>query len=256
MTRTLQSQTLPVSDTWFSVEPCAHGVLRIREPNIHPYAAGDMFLLRGQYEALLVDTGTAMVSPAPLVNAISMMPVTAVALGWGYDHAGGWAGFAARACHPADSPHLNERCHEQDNISDYLNDWTVFAVPHAGYRLEDYAMHPAPATRLVGEGDRFDLGGRVIEALHLPGHGAGGLGLWEAATGSLFTSDMLYDGDHGLARPPERPRDYCASLRRLRDFPVKTVFAGHFGPFGRTRMLEIIAAQLADLKAVAHRVPA
>lgn len=256
MNRPTQTQTQPVSDAWFSVEPCAHDILRIREPNIHPYAAGDMFLLRGQYEALLVDTGTGMVPPAPLVNAIAMMPVTAVALGWGYDHAGGWAGFEARACHPTDAPFLNERCHEQDDIFDYLNDWTVLAVPHAGYRLDDYAMRPAPATRLVYEGDRFNLGGRVIEIMHLPGRGAGGLCLWEVATGSLFTSDMLYDGDHGLAWPPERPRDYCASLRRMRDLPVETVFAGHYGPFGRARMLEIIDAQLADLETATHRVPA
>ena len=48
-----------------------------------------------------------------------------------------------------------------------------------------------PATRPVAEGDVFDLGGRSLEVLDAPGREPGGIVLWEQATGSLFTSDML-----------------------------------------------------------------
>ncbi len=40
----------------------------------------------------------------------------------------------------------------------------------------------------------MDLGDRRFAVLHLPGHSPGGLGLWEAETGVLFTGDTLYDG--------------------------------------------------------------
>ncbi len=60
--------------------------------------------------------------------------------------------------------------------------------------------------------------------------------------------DMLYDGDHGLAWPPDDAPAYCASLRRFRELPVKRVYPGHYGPMGRKRMLEVIDEQLADLE--------
>ena len=53
----------------------------------------------------------------------------------------------------------------------------------------------APATRLIDEGDVIDLGDRIFEVLHTPGHSEGEILLWEAFTGILFSGDMIYDGD-------------------------------------------------------------
>ncbi|MCB1404296.1 MAG: MBL fold metallo-hydrolase, partial [Rhodobacteraceae bacterium] len=38
------------------------------------------------------------------------------------------------------------------------------------------------------------LGDRHFEVIHTPGHSPGGIALWEAATGILFSGDILYDG--------------------------------------------------------------
>ena len=94
----------------------------------------------------------------------------------------------------------------------------------------------------------FDLGGRSLEVLDAPGREPGGIVLWEQATGSLFTSDMLYDGEHGLAWPPDNPAAYAATLERMRDLPVSRVCPGHYGAFGRDRMLALIDEQIADLE--------
>ena len=88
--------------------------------------------------------------------------------------------------------------------------------------------------------------------MHLPGRSPGGIGLWEPARGSLFTSDMLYDGSSGAAWPPDEPAAYCASLERLQKLPVRRVHPGHYGPFDAARMALLIETQLADL-AVAQR---
>ncbi len=53
---------------------------------------------------------------------------------------------------------------------------------------------PAPATRLLAEGEAIDLGDRHFEVLHLPGHSPGSIGLWEEATGIFFSGDAIYDG--------------------------------------------------------------
>lgn len=238
----------PVADLWFSIEPHDNGIILLRESHIDPYAVGDIWLVRGSKRDLVVDTGSGIVSPAPLVEAIAGKPVIAVALNCYYDHAGGWHSFSDRACHPLDAPNLASPVAEQAVVGDYLNNATLWSLPWQGYRVEDFAITPAKPTRLVEDGDRFDLGDRTLAVLHVPGRSPGGLAIWEAETGSLFTSDMLYDGDHGLAWPPDDPQSYCSSLRRMRRLPVSCVYAGHYGTMDRRRMLEVIDEQLADIE--------
>jgi glyoxylase-like metal-dependent hydrolase (beta-lactamase superfamily II) len=238
----------PVADIWYSIEAYENDILQLRESHIDPYAVGDIWMVRGSERDLVVDTGSGMVAPAPLVQAISAKPVCAVALNDSYDHAGGWHSFSNRACHPLDAPTLANFNVDSAEALDYLNDARLWSLPVAGYRLNDYTLTPATATRLLNDGDTLDLGSRQLQVMHVPGRSAGGLALWEAETGSLFTSDMLYDGDHGLAWPPKDPAAYCASLRRFRELSVQRVYPGHYGVMNRQRMIEVIDAQIADLE--------
>ncbi len=238
----------PVAETWFAIDLYEHDILRFREHHIDSFAVGDLWLVRGKSRDLLIDSGCGMVSPAPLIKAVADKPVTAVALNPYYDHAGGWAHFEDRACHPLDAPELEKPQAEVSSISDYLNETTLWSLPREGYDLADFSMTQAKPTRLVGEGDVFDLGNRRLEVLHVPGRSPGGLAIWEAATGSLFTSDMLYDGEHGLAWPPPDPEAYRKSLARFRALPVKTAFPGHYKVMTRERMLALIDAQCASLE--------
>lgn len=238
-----------VAETWFSVEVHDHDILRFREHNIDPYAVGDFWLVRGRERDLLVDSGTGIISPVPLVSAIAAKPFTAVALNSYYDHAGAWFAFPDRACHPLDAKDLAHPEAESASIADYLNDETMWSLPWEGYRVSEFAMTAAEPTRFVDEGDVFDLGNRLLEVLHMPGRSPGGLAIWEEATGSLFTSDMMYDGDHGSAWPPPDSVSYCASIRRMRELPVKQVYPGHYGVMDKNRLFEVIDAQLTDLEA-------
>jgi glyoxylase-like metal-dependent hydrolase (beta-lactamase superfamily II) len=238
----------PVANVWYSIEACKNDILMLRESNIDPYAVGDIWLVRGRDSDLVVDTGSGMIAPAPLVEAIAAKPVIAVALNDSYDHAGGWYSFSERACHPLDAPALGSFEVESEGVSKYLNDSTLWALPSVGYVLNDYSLTPASPTRLVDEGDIFDLGNRSLQVMHVPGRSPGGLAIWEESTGSLFTSDMLYDGDHGLAWPPVEPEAYCSSLRRFRELPVSRVYTGHYGVIDRKRMIEVVDEQIADLE--------
>ncbi len=245
---TYPDPTKSVAEVWYAVEPYEDGILRFRELNIDSYAVGDMWLVRGSERDLVVDTGSGIVTPAPLIEAVAGKPVTAVTLNASYDHAGGWHSFSDRTCHTLDAADLEHPDAEIAAVNDYLNDETLWSLPWTGYQVLDYTMTAATPTRLIDDGDWFDLGDRHLEALHVPGRSSGGLAIWEAATGSLFTSDMLYDGDHGLAWPPDDPASYCASLRRMRQLPVKRVYAGHYGTMDRQRMIEVIDEQCADLE--------
>jgi glyoxylase-like metal-dependent hydrolase (beta-lactamase superfamily II) len=112
----------------------------------------------------------------------------------------------------------------------------------------------AAPTILFEDGDVIDLGDRQLEVIHVPGMTPGSIVLWEKATGSLFTSDTLFDDPapelRTKYRPIPRPADpqrramRVANLNRLRALPVRVVYAGHFGRIRRDRMLELIGAEI------------
>ena len=101
-------------------------------------------------------------------------------------------------------------------------------------------MQPAPATWVVDGGEAVDLGDRRFEILHLPGHSPGSIGLWEAATGTLFSGDAIYDGVLLDSLPESNIDDYVETMRRLRALPVRVVHGGHRPSFGRPRLVEIV----------------
>ena len=240
----------PIAGTWYVVQDQGEGILRFHESHVDPYSVGDAWLVRGSERSLLVDTASGTM---PLVETHTDTPVLAVASNSYYDHAGGWHGFAERACHRLDAAALAEPSAENAEIADFLTEDSLDALPRAGFTVADHRIPGAEATRLLKDGDLLDLGDRRLEVLHLPGRSPGGLGFWEPESGSLFTSDMLYDGDHGPAWPPDDPQAYVASLRRLRGLPFKRVYPGHYGPLDRARALEVIEAQIADLGSRASR---
>ena len=81
--------------------------------------------------------------------------------------------------------------------------------------------------------------------LHLPGHSPGSIGLWEAATGVLFSGDALYDGPLLDELDGSDIDDYCATMRRLRELPVRVVHGGHEPSFDGARLVELCDAYLA-----------
>src|SRR5258708_31146412 len=102
----------------------------------------------------------------------------------------------------------------------------VTALPRAGFSLSQFACPAAPATRLVQEGDMIDLGDRVFEVMHLPGHSPGSIGLWEARSETLFSGDAIYDGPLLDEIPGSNIPVYADTMRRLEKLPARVVPAG------------------------------
>jgi len=121
----------------------------------------------------------------------------------------------------------------------------ITAVPHAAFDLSEFTRAAAPATRTVEEGDVIDLGDRVFEVLHLPGHSPGSIGLWEAARGTLFSGDAIYDGPLLDELPGSDIASYITTMRRLLTLPARVVHAGHDPSFDGRR-LQLLARQYLD----------
>ena len=91
--------------------------------------------------------------------------------------------------------------------------------------------------------DRYVLSDVDME--HLPGHSPGSIGLFEAATKTLFSGDAIYDGPLLDELPGSDIASYRRTIKRLRDMEVAVVHGGHDPSFGRERMIEICDGWLA-----------
>lgn len=74
---------------------------------------------------------------------------------------------------------------------------------------------------------QYDLGGRVLDVIPIPGHEASSIAVYDRQTAILLTGDTLYPGRLYV----EAPADFVLSIRRLVDFtrdkPVAHVLGAH-----------------------------
>ncbi|GIV00352.1 MAG: MBL fold metallo-hydrolase [Actinomycetota bacterium] len=247
---------MEVAERWFECREVDEGVILIQEPHVDPMIRGNFFLVRGRDRDLLVDGGMGIASVRKELADLFERPVIAVATHRHYDHIGAMHEFEEVLAHPADAPVLREggklatlfaRDFEESFLelmreSGYeIHEMLIDAYPYEGFDPGAWTIPPAPPTRLVDEGDVIDLGDRRFQVLHLPGHTPGQIGLFEPETGTLFSGDCVYRNPPFLDELPESNiKDYLASMRRLRDLPVRIVHAGHDESFGRDRLLEMI----------------
>jgi glyoxylase-like metal-dependent hydrolase (beta-lactamase superfamily II) len=231
----------PIADFWYAIDCFEHGIVRLCEAWLDPFFAGNLWLVRGSEREVLIDTGTGVVSPRRVLDGIVDKPLLAIACNCFCDHAGGLHNFDGRACHQLDADRIAHPTAASSLVSAGVTDDLFMALPYDQYDVATYRLQGTAPTTLFEDGDFIDLGDRRLEVLHIPGVSPGSMVLWESRTGSLFTSDTLYDDPMpGRAVYAADPIDYSQKLNRLRELPVRTVYGGHFRPFGRDRMLAII----------------
>jgi glyoxylase-like metal-dependent hydrolase (beta-lactamase superfamily II) len=87
--------------------------------------------------------------------------------------------------------------------------------PPAGLDTAAFHTRAWQATRFVADGERLDLGGRVLEVLHVPGHTPDALALLDRDHRLLFTGDTYYDAPVWLYVPETDLDAYERSIARL-----------------------------------------
>ena len=248
-----------IAGRWFEIEGIGDGITWITEPHAERMVRCNIWHVRGRERDLLVDSGLGIASLAEGARQVFGHAVAAVATHAHYDHIGGFHEFAERLMHPleveimagsATFATLDTDAFPPDIVA-VLREagyacpgLLIDALPHAGYALADYRIQGTDANRHIDEGDVIDIGDRHFEVLHLPGHSPGSIGLWEAASGVLFSGDAVYDGPLIDGLPESSVAQYVTTMKRLRELPVRVVHGGHEPSFGRDRLVEIADAYL------------
>ena len=182
----------------------------------YPYA--NSLLVRGTTASLVVDPSLSLAGAAPPADAVLVSHAHE-------DHIAGLGSY--------DVPvHI----HEND-----LRALRSRAALVAGYGLPPDAADEVDATMRdhfhvrgrpdatgFGEGAVFDLGGRTVTVVHLPGHTAGHCGFLIEPDGFLFVADIdltsfgPYYGDVGSSLA-----DFEASMRRCREIDARWYGTAH-----------------------------
>jgi glyoxylase-like metal-dependent hydrolase (beta-lactamase superfamily II) len=229
---------------WWRIRTVGDGISWIDEPHIHEFYRCNVWHVRGRDGDMLVDSGMGVVSLREWVPLVTERPLQAVASHTHFDHIGCHHEFDCRLCHGAEAEMMRAPTRAATLADPYVTDEIFTVLPPLPYQSATYQVASAPATRLLWDGDLVDLGDRQFEVIHTPGHSPGGIALWEATTGVLFSGDIVYDGPLIEDTYHANAADYHRSMVRLYDLPVRIVHGGHFASYGRERHRAIIRAWL------------
>lgn len=183
-----------------------------------------LYLVEGSKKALLMDTGTiSKISKLDsIVGLLTDKPVYVLITHVHVDHAGNMNYFKDVYLHPADTVLL-------DRIPPYNG-----------------TIH------YLADGDRFDLGNKKIEVLHMPGHTPGSVVLLDREAGNCYSGDAFGSGQVWMQLQPHVSMavyaESCRRMEKLMNEGITKIYCGHYphvkGSLGKTYMTDM--RQLAE----------
>lgn len=144
------------------------------------------FLLEGEEQAMLIDSGVNCPNALELVKSLTDKPVMLLNTHGDGDHTSGTAAFEEIHMHASDYKNCN------------------MATKY-------------PQTKLIEimDGQVIDLGNRKLKMIHIPGHTAGSLAILDCKNRALFAGDSVQMGHIFMFGPNREPDKYEASLDKL-----------------------------------------
>lgn len=183
------------------------------------------YLLNGSRRSLLIDTGLGISNIYNEAVKLTDKPIAAAATHIHWDHIGGHQYFPEFYAHGQEVSWLNgEFPLPLGAVKGMVTDRCD--LPE-GYDVNTYQLFQGKPAKVLGDGDRIELGGRNIQVLHTPGHSPGHMCFWEPERGYLFTGDLIYKDTLFAYYPSTDPAAYLSSLEKVSGLPVKKVFPGH-----------------------------
>lgn len=230
---------------WFTIEKLDAATYIISE--YRHWEETHCYLLNGNRQSLLIDTGLGIANIYDEVVKLTDKPIAAVATHIHWDHIGGHKYYPDFYAHAAELDWLNGKFPlSLETVKEMVLDR---CDPPDGFDIECYEFFQGMPTRILSDGDVIDLGGRYIEVLHTPGHSPGHLCFWEAATGYLFTGDLVYKDLLFAYYPSTDPEAYLASLEKVAALPVQNVLPAHHSLDIQPEILERMRNAFRQLKA-------
>lgn len=182
--------------------------------NLIPNGMAAAYLIVGEEKALLIDSGAGEVDVKAICAELTSLPIELVNTHYHGDHTAANKEFETVYMHPADVRKMT--------------DWTQISP--------------------IGEGFVFDLGGRQLEVIGIPGHTPGSIAIYDKDANIMFTGDtvgrkpiFLVEGDYDLD-------DFEASIKKLMTYGAD-MYGAHDMEVNRADTLEKLLETLSLYRA-------
>ena len=201
---------------WFTTEQLAPDTWVISE--YRHWEETHCYLLIGTDRALLIDTGLGICNIYEEVRKLTDKPVTAIATHIHWDHIGGHRYFPDFYAHEAELPWLQGAFPLSiETVREMVLDRCE--APE-DFDVNTYTMFQGTPTRVLKGGEMLDLGGRVVQALHTPGHSPSTdpeAYLTSLEVIAALPARRVFPAHHSLDVPPDLPAQMRDALRRLKE---------------------------------------
>ena len=195
------------------VQPYDTNTWILRQSKCTNFEGPFVFLLFGQDKALLLDTGAGNIDIDGTVTAVI----------------GEWLAAHGKSSIPLVVAHTHAHGDHVAGDPQFTGKPNTTVVGHSTQEVTDFFGFQDWPNDIV----QFDLGGRVLDVVAIPGHQAAHITTFDHETCLLLTGDMLYPGHlfiNGAVSQGNFAK-YQASIQRLVDFiadkPVAWVFGCH-----------------------------
>jgi len=195
------------------------------------------YLVEGSEKALLIDTLTGVGNLKAFVRELTDLPVVVVNTHGHVDHCGGNFEYGECYIHPDDVKILYEHS-TVERRKGFIDSFAAMHPDGPEVFLEDFTLPCPVKTYPVYDGDIFDLGGRRLEVIQVPGHTPGTIVLLDRDCRTIYSGDAcnintLLCIDHSASI-----EEYLAALQHLKSF--EDAYDGMYGGHGPGPVPKII----------------
>ena len=188
----------PIGDEIFLLSTNLQGTSMLPGPT-----TTNSYLVIGDEKAMLFDLAIDDPAVKEYVQTLTDKPIMLVLSHCHYDHVYHLNRFSDAWVHEQDAPLLD------------------------GTRFGTSKIDPCPSLHFLGDGDTVDLGNRILDVIHIPGHTPGSILLLDRKT------KILLSGDTGARRlllgvtECVSIEDLCADLERLKTYDFDVMYSAH-----------------------------
>ena len=206
------------NSTIYRITQLRPGVYRFENSGVH------MDLIVGSHHALVWDTGYGFDDLYGLVRRITELPLYVVNSHGHVDHACGNWQFEEVYIHPEDM----ELCREHNTPEMRMCEMDTAVLPEC-FDMDDYLGHDCGNLLPVDKETVFDLGGKTLEVVALPGHTRGSIGLYCREEKLLYVGDAINNFLWLFLPEATSLETYRDTLRKAENIDFSYMLQSHHG---------------------------
>ena len=201
------------SNDWFEVYQMEEDIFAIYEP--YQWQEVISYLIIGDEFALLFDTGNGIGNIKHVVDQITTLPIRVLNSHSHYDHVGGNSVFDFIYGMDTEFTRMRMKGLPHERVAEEVSPAALCNPLPEGIDSAKHQIPPYEIDENVDEGYQINLGNRIVDVIHIPGHTPDAIGLWDKKNGLLWTGDTFYQGAIWLFAEETNLVDYRNSIRRL-----------------------------------------